>query len=228
MNRRAILALAAAMLTTTSLAASAQEWPTRSVKIIVGFSPGGSADQFGRLIGQELSTAFGQQFYVEDRPGSSGSIGANFTARAAPDGYTLMIGGSGPHITIPAINPKIGYDPIKDFTHIAMIGADSYVLAANPALGVHNIEELLKLARSREAPLTSSSPGPGSLGHLMLEQFKRRAGLDITHVPAPNSGVVDVLGNHINMTMATLLTIGEQIKSGQVVPLAVTSLERNA
>ena len=108
-----------------------------------------------------------------------------------------------------------------------MIGADGYVLAANPALGVHNIEELLKFARARQAPLTSSSAGPGSLGQLMLEQLKRKAGLDITHVPAPNSGVMDVLGNHINMTMATLLAIGEQIKAGQVVALAVTSTERN-
>src|SRR5271154_4945196 len=134
MRTLATLALAATMLTATAAApASAQDWPTRSVKILVGFSPGGSADQFGRLIAEELSTTFGQQFYIENRPGSSGTIAASLTARASPDGYTLMIGGSGPHITSPVINPNIGYDPIKDFTHIAMIGADSFVLIASPA-----------------------------------------------------------------------------------------------
>jgi tripartite-type tricarboxylate transporter receptor subunit TctC len=228
MRKLAIVAVAGAALSGACCAsASAQDWPTRSVRIVVGFSPGGSADQFARLIGQELSGTFGQQFYVEYRTGNSGSIAANLVARAAPDGYTLMIGGSGPHITIPAINPNIGYDPIKDFTHIVMIGADSYVLAANPALGVHNIDELVKLAHARNVPLTCSSPGPGSLGQLLLEEFKRKAGIEITHVPAPNSGVMEVLGNHINMTMTVPLTIGEEIKAGQVVALATSTAKRN-
>jgi tripartite-type tricarboxylate transporter receptor subunit TctC len=203
----------------------AQEWPTRPVKIVVAFAPGGSADQLGRLFAAELSAAFGQQFYVENRPGNSGSIGSALIARQEPDGYSLLVAGSGPHLTGPAINPNIGYDPLKDFTHIAMIAADSFVLAANPALGVGSIAELVKLARSR--PLTSSSPGAGSLGHLILEQFKRRAGVDIQHVPAPNSGMLDVLGNHISMSFTTLLTAGEHIRSGGMVGLAVTSSERN-
>jgi tripartite-type tricarboxylate transporter receptor subunit TctC len=228
MRRPAILALAATVLTASfGTAAVAQNWPTRSVKIIVAFSPGGSADQFGRLIAQELSTTFGQQFYIEYHPGSSGTIGAGLTARAAPDGYTLMIGGSGPHITSPAINPNIGYDPIKDFTHIAMIGADGFALIANPALGATNLAELVKVARAQTTPLTFSSPGPGSLGQLMMEQFKRKAGIELVHVPAPNSGLMEVLGNHINMSMTGLLTSGEQIKAGQVTALAVTSTERN-
>jgi tripartite-type tricarboxylate transporter receptor subunit TctC len=228
MSKRATAVIAAALLAASCFAsARADDWPSRPVRIVVAFSPGGSADQLGRLIGQELSTAFGQQFYVENRPGNSGSIGANFVARAAPDGYTLMIGGSGPHITIPAINPNIGYDPMRDFTHIAMIGADSYVLVASTALGVKNIDELEKLAHGREAPLTSSSPGPGSLGELLLEQFKREAGIAITHVPSPNSGLMDVLGHHIDMTMTALLTVGAQIRSGELVPLAVSSGERN-
>ena len=113
----------------------AQDWPNRPVKIVVAFSPGGSADQFGRLMASELSAAFRQQFFVENRPGNSGAIGSAQVARAETDGYTLLIGGSGPHLTGPAINPNIGYDPLKDFTHIAMIGADSYAWAANPALG---------------------------------------------------------------------------------------------
>jgi tripartite-type tricarboxylate transporter receptor subunit TctC len=203
----------------------AQEWPTRPVKIVVAFAPGGSADQLGRLLAAELSTAFGQQFYVENRPGNSGSIGSAQVARAEPDGYSLLVAGSGPHLTGPAINPNIGYDPLKDFTHIAMMAADSFVLAANPAVGAGSIAELVKLARSK--PLTSSSPGAGSLGHLILEQFKRRAGVDIQHVPAPNSGMLDVLGNHISMSFTTLLTAGEHIRSGGMVGLAVTSSERN-
>jgi tripartite-type tricarboxylate transporter receptor subunit TctC len=203
----------------------AQEWPTRPVKIVVAFAPGGSADQLGRLLAAELSAAFRQQFYVENKPGNSGSIGSALIARAEPDGYGLLVAGSGPHLTGPAINPNIGYDPLKDFTHIAMIAADSFVLAANPALGVRSVAELVELARVK--PLTSSSPGAGSLGHLILEQFKRRAGIDIQHVPAPNSGMLDVLGNHISMSFTTLLTAGEHIRSGGMVALAVTSSERN-
>ena len=203
----------------------AQEWPARPVKIVVAFAPGGSADQLGRLLAAELSTAFGQQFYVENKPGNSGSIGSALIARAEPDGYSLLVAGSGPHLTGPAINPNIGYDPLKDFTHIAMIAADSFVLVANPALGAGSIAELVALARTK--PLTSSSPGAGSLGHLILEQFKRRAGVDIQHVPSPNSGMLDVLGNHISMSVTTLLTAGEHIRSGGMVGLAVTSSKRN-
>ena len=223
--------LATALHATLTLCAAtcshAQEWPSRPVKIVVAFAPGGSADQFGRLIAPELSSIFKQQFFVENRPGNSGTIGAAQVARADSDGYTLMIGGSGPHLTQPAINPNIGYDPLKDFTHIAMIGADSYAWAANPALGVKSIAELVALAKTRKDPITSSSPGPGSLGHLLIEQFKRKAGIDIQHVPAPNSGLTDVLGNHISLTLTAMMTVGEQVKAGQLTALAVTSTERN-
>jgi tripartite-type tricarboxylate transporter receptor subunit TctC len=228
MPPRALVAFAAALLAASPLAsASAQEWPARPVKIFVGFAPGSSADQLARLVGQGLSTASKQQFYVEYRQGNSGSIAASDTARAAPDGYTLMIGGSGPHITVPTLNPKIGYDPMKDFIHIAMIAGDSYVLAANPSLGVRNIAGLVAFAKAREAPLTSSSPGSGSLGQILIEEFKRKAGIEITHVPAPDSGLMEVIGNHINMTLTVPLTAGEQIKAGKVVGLAMSSKERN-
>jgi tripartite-type tricarboxylate transporter receptor subunit TctC len=229
MRRIAKAAVAAAALSAISIAsAAAQEWPTRSVKIIVAFSPGGSADQFGRLIAEPLSETFGQQFYIEYHPGSSGTIGAGLTARAAPDGYTLMIGGSGPHLTSPAINPNVGYDPMKDFTHIAMIGADGFVLIANPTLGIDSLADVVKAARAqKQAPLTFSSPGPGSLGQLMMEEFKRKAGIELVHVPAPNSGLMEVLGNHIAMSMTGLLTSGVQIKAGGVKAVAVTSTARN-
>ena len=207
--------LAAALWLWPAMDAGADGWPVRPVKIVVAFAPGGSADQFGRLLAVDLSAALGQQFFVENRAGNSGAIGSAQVARAEPDGYTLLIGGSGPHLTGPAINPNIGYDPLTDFTHIAMIGADSYAWVANPALGVQSIAELVTLAKTRKQnPITSSSPGPGSLGHLLIEQFKSKAGIDIQHVPAPNSGVTDVLGNHISMTLTAMMTVGEQVKAG--------------
>ena len=144
-------ALIATLWLWSATGARADDWPARPVKIVVAFAPGGSADQFGRLMAAELSVAFKQQFFVENRAGNSGAIGSAQVARAEADGYTLLIGGSGPHLTGPAINPNIGYDPLKDFTHIAMIGADSYAWAANPALGVTSIAELVALAKSRQA-----------------------------------------------------------------------------
>jgi len=205
---------------------SAQEWPAaKPVKIVVPFSPGGSSDQLARLLAPELATTFGQQFFIENRGGSSGAIGAAQVAKSAPDGYTLVNAGSGPHLTSPAINPNVGYDPLKDFTHIAMVAADSFVLVANPALGVKSIADLIQFGRGRN--LTSASPGAGSLGHLILERFKRSAKLNIQHVPSPNSGMQDVLGNHINLTFTTLLTAGLQIRGGLLTPLAVTSPTRH-
>jgi tripartite-type tricarboxylate transporter receptor subunit TctC len=217
--------VAAAVAALISAIAHAQEWPAKPVKIVVPFAAGGSSDQLARLLAPELSATFHQQFYIENRAGSSGAVGAAQVARAAPDGYTLVNAGSGPHLTGPAINPNIGYDPLKDFTHIAMIAADTYVLVANPALGAKSLADLVRIGRSRR--VTSSSPGAGSLGHLILERFKRSAKLDIQHVPGPQSGMTDVLGNHISMTLTTLLTAGSQVRAGKLVPLGVTSLTRN-
>jgi len=219
------LALCACPLVLWSGAAAAQDWPAKPVKIVVPFSPGGSSDQLARLYAAELSASFKQQFYVENRAGSSGAVGSAQVARAEPDGYTFVNAGSGPHLTGPAINLNIGYDPLKDFTHVAMEGADSFVLIASAALGAASIADLIRVGRGK--PLTSASPGPGSLGHLLLERLKRRTGLDIQHVPAANSGMNEVLGNHISLTITTLLTSGEQIKAGRVVPPAVATRERH-
>jgi len=221
------LRLAPACLCTAILAAPAlaQDWPAKPVKIVVPFSAGGSSDQLARLLAVELGATYKQQFFIENRVGGAGALGSAQVARAEPDGYTFVNAGSGPHLTGPAINPNIGYDSLNDFTHIAMEAADSFVFVAGSALGVRSVGELVALARTK--PLTSASPGPGSLGQLILERFKRRAGIDIQHVPAPNSGMNEVLGNHISLTMTTLLTAGEMIRSGKVVPLAVTSAQRH-
>jgi tripartite-type tricarboxylate transporter receptor subunit TctC len=220
--RTALLALVCLGVASSSSHAQ-PEWPARPVRIVVPFAPGGSSDQLARLLAPELSAAFGQQFFVENRGGSSGAIGAAMVANAVADGYTLVNAGSGPHLTGPAVNSNIGYDPINDFTHIAMLAGDSYVLVANPTLGVKSIADLIRIG----GHLSSSSPGAGSLGHLILERFKRSAKLNIQHVPGPNSGMQDVLGNHIPLTLTTLLTAGLQIRAGLVVPLAVTTTKRH-
>ncbi len=219
--------LAALLLCAAALVApaQAQDWPAKPVKIVVPFAAGGSSDQLARLLAPELAAAFKQQFYIENRAGSAGALGSAQVARAEPDGYTFVNAGSGPHLTGPAINPNIGYDPLKDFTHVAMEAADSFVFVASSALGAKSIADLVAIAKTK--PLTSASPGPGSLGHLILERLKRRAGIEIQHVPAPNSGMNEVLGNHISLTMTTLLTAGEMIRAGKVVPLAVTSVGRH-
>jgi len=220
------VAVAVALAIATVVApAGAQEWPAKPVKIVVPFSPGGSSDQLARLLAPELSATFKQQFYVENRAGSSGAVGSAQVARSEADGYTFVNAGSGPHLTGPAINPNIGYYTMKDFTHVAMEAADSFVLVASSGLGAKSVADLIQVART--TPLTSASPGPGSLGHLILERLKRRAGIEIQHVPAANSGMNEVLGNHITLTMTTLLTAGAQIKAGKVVPLAATSLQRH-
>jgi len=221
----AVLGCLAGLALTMAGLSAAEEWPVRPVKIVVPFAVGGSSDQLARMLAPELSAIFGQQFYIENRGGSSGAIGAAQVAKSPPDGYTLVNAGSGPHLTGPAINANVGYDPIKDFTHIAMLAADTYVLVANPALGAKSVADLIQVGRGRH--LASSSPGAGSLGHLILERFKRLSNLDIQHVPAPNSGMQDLLGNHIDLTFTTLLTAGLQIKGGLLVPLAVTSTMRH-
>jgi tripartite-type tricarboxylate transporter receptor subunit TctC len=221
----ALAALLPATLGLTS-PAQAQDWPSKPVKIVVAFAGGGAADLFARLLATELSSAFRQQFYVENIPGSAGAVGSAQVARAHPDGYTLLIGGAGPLLTGPAINPNIGYDTMRDFTHIAMIAGDGYVLIANASSGPKTFQDLRRAPR--QSALTVGSPGAGSLGHLLIEQIKRKAGIELAHVPFRSAGesMTAVLGGHVTMAIQTFSSAGQQVRSGQVIGLAVTSSER--
>jgi tripartite-type tricarboxylate transporter receptor subunit TctC len=198
------------------------------VKIVVAFAAGGAADLFARLLAAEMSSTFGQQFYVENIPGSAGAVGSAQVARAQPDGYTLLIGGAGPLLTGPAINPNVGYDTLRDFTHIAMIAGDGYVLIANAASGPKTFAELRRTGGQNA--LTIGSPGAGSLGHLIIEQIKRKIGIELAHVPFRSAGesMTAVLGGHVTMAIQTFSSAGEQVRSSQVTALAVTSSERVA
>ncbi|MGZ3286986.1 MAG: Bug family tripartite tricarboxylate transporter substrate binding protein [Xanthobacteraceae bacterium] len=222
----------AALVVVASHASHAQEWPNRPVKVIVPFAAAGTTDRMGRLIAEELSKAFKQQFYVENRAGGGGVIGAAQVAHADPDGYTLMIGGYGPHIFAPATTGNLGYDPLADFTHIAMIGGESFIIVANPDLGVRSFAELVQLARTRTAPLNMASPGQATLGALVVEQLMRKPGLlpTLNHVPYRGGGPVmtDLLGNHVPVACITLSAAIEHIHAGTLVPLALISTEHVA
>ena len=222
----------AALVVVASHASHAQEWPNRPVKVVVPFAAAGTTDRMGRLIAEELSKSFKQQFYVENRAGGGGVIGAAQVARADPDGYTLMIGGYGPHIFAPATTANLGYDVLADFTHIAMIGGESFIIVANPALGVTSFAELMQLAKTQTAPLNMGSPGQATLGALVVEQLLRKPGLlpTLNHVPYRGGGPVmtDLLGNHVPLACITLSAAIEHINTGTLVPLALISTERVA
>ena len=153
------VALAAAIATAPSGAAHAQEWPAKPVRVVVPFPAGGSTDRMTRLVAEELTKVFKQQFVVENRPGAGGAVGAAQVARAEPDGYTLMAGGFGPHILGPASGVKADYDPIADFTHIVMMGGETYIFAAHSALGV-KIARGCGAARERQSRSISDRRAP--------------------------------------------------------------------
>jgi tripartite-type tricarboxylate transporter receptor subunit TctC len=223
-------ALLAAVLLVASHACHAQDWPNRPVKVVVPFAAAGTTDRMGRLIAEELSKTFKQQFYVENRVGGGGVVGAVQVARADPDGYTLMIGGYGPHIFAPAAMTNLGYDALSDFTHIAMIGGESFIIVAHPALGVKSFADLVELANNRTGPLNMASPGQSTLGALVVEQLIRKPGLlpNLNHVPYRGGGPVmaDLLGNHVSLGCIVLSAAIEHIRAGKLVPLVLISTER--
>ena len=224
-----VSAIAARSLAAT--AARAEEWPNRPVKIVIPFGAAGASDRFGRLVATELSKALNQQFYAENKPGAAGVTASAEVSRAQPDGYTLVLAGMGPHITGPALNPQIGYDPISEFTHIAMVAGDSTLFAVNPALGVKTLPDLIKLAKSGTVAINCGSPGVGTIGHLSLEQFRRKAGvMNIAHVPYRGGGPlsIDLLGNHVSTAFIATASGIEQVRAGTIIPLAVTTSERVA
>jgi len=224
----------AVMIVCGSDAARAQDWPNRPVKVVVPFAAAGTTDRMGRLIAEELTKTFKQTFYVENRVGGGGVVAAREVARAEPDGYTLTIGSYGPHIFAPAYMSSLGYDPLADFTHIAMIGGESFIIVAHPALGVKSFAELVQLAKSLDKSPTGSlnmaSPGQATLGALVVEQLVRKPGLlpNLNHVPYRGGGplMTDLIGNHVPLGCITLSAAIEHLRAGTLVPLALVSTER--
>jgi tripartite-type tricarboxylate transporter receptor subunit TctC len=222
------LGMALLLAASSAPAFAQQDWPNRAVRVVVPFGAGGAADRLGRIAADHLSKMFKQQFYVENRVGAGGAVASKEVTRADPDGYTLLIGGSGPHIMGPAENPNIGYDPVGDFTHIAMIGGESYALSAQASLGVKSFKELIALSKSKPEPINVGTPGAGSLGQLTLEAILQKKIANFNHVPYRGGAplLTDFFGNHIPVASTPILPILQHAAAGTIVPLGVTSTQR--
>jgi tripartite-type tricarboxylate transporter receptor subunit TctC len=230
MKRLVTTALAAlASLALASGGAGAQEWPAKPVRIIVPYAPGGSADTLGRIAAEQLSEALKQQFVVENKPGAGGVLGSTQVARAAPDGYTLGVSGIATHTIAPAINPNVSYDPIKDFTHVALLGGPPIVFVVHPSVKANTMKEFEDVIRGTKGKkLSYGSPGAGTHGHLMAEAWLKKAGLDMEHIAykGASGAMTDLIGNHIPASSNTLATAAAHIRAGNARALAVTSGKR--
>jgi len=215
---------------TLSLAASAADYPTRPVSIVVAFTPGGPSDVLSRIIGQRLNEILHQPFIIENRPGSGGNIAAEQVARAAPDGYTLLMGNNSILATNAALYKKLSYDPERDFAPIAMIGSQANILVVNPSVPAQSMAELIALAKASPGQLNFASSGHGAAAHLAGELFKAEAKVNIVHVPYKGAApaLQDVMAGHVQMMFATAASVIGLIKSGKVRALAVTTPQRTA
>ena len=210
-------------------AAMAQGYPSKPLRMVVPFPPGGSADILGRSVGQKLGERLGQPVVIDNRPGAGASIGAKAVAEAPADGYTLLLGTVSSHAMSPATN-TVGYDPVKDFTPIAEIASIPFVVLVHPGVPVKNIAELVVLAKSKPGQVTYASAGSGTSNHLAGELLGMAAGIKMLHVPYKGSAPAlnDLLGGQVNAMFDLQLTAMPQIKSGKVRALAMTGAKRSA
>ena len=226
---RAAARLALASLLCVATAALAQgAYPAKPIKIIAPVQPGGGVDLVARTIGERITKALGQPVVVENQSGGGGIVGSQATARAAPDGYTLMVGYVGTHGTNPAVR-KLPYDAVKDFTPIAMVGGTPNVLVVPPSLPPKTLTEFIAYAKANKGKLSYGSSGPGTLTHLAMEQLKVAANLDIVHVPYRGIGpaITDILGGQTQALFPGLAAALPHIKAGKMKPLAVTGTKRH-
>ncbi len=209
---------------------AAADWPTRPIRIIAPSTPGGAADMFARLLCDHFSETFRERCFVENRAGAGGLIGTAATAQAAPDGYTLTTSSTAYHVIAPVISPNPGFDPMKDFTHIAYVGGPPNVFVVNPALGVRSLKELVELGRRGQQPIDYVSPGVGTLGHLLAEFFAQKSGIKLQQIMTrgASQGMMDLISGNVNVGTMTWTSALSQIRAGKVIPIAVTSSARLA
>jgi tripartite-type tricarboxylate transporter receptor subunit TctC len=225
----AVAAVATIAAAASSGPAAAQAWPAKPIRFVVPFPPGGPLDISARLLAPRMAETWGQPVLVDNRPGAGGSVGAALVAKAAPDGYTLLMGALSTHAVNPSLLARIDYDPIRDFAPITMVSIVPNVLVVHPAVKAESVKELIALARAQPGRLTFGSGGSGSGGHLAGELLRSLAKLDITHVPYKGAApaVTDLLGGQITMMFDNLASALPNIRAGKVRALAVTTAQRS-
>ena len=225
-TRRRVLKMTVALVALAAGGArAAADWPTRPVRLVVPFPPGGSTDILARSIAQRLQEALGQPFVVENKGGAGGSIGATEVARAAPDGYTLLMGHIGTLAVNPSLYPNLAYDPVRSFAPVALIARVPNVLVVNPAVPARDVQQLIALAKAKPGALRYASGGNGSAAHIAMEYFKLRTQTDIGHIPYRGTApaVTDVMGGQVEMIMTGVPAVLQQVKAGKLRALAVSS-----
>ncbi|MBC7778881.1 MAG: tripartite tricarboxylate transporter substrate binding protein, partial [Proteobacteria bacterium] len=235
MNRSTRAAVTAKFAVVSTLALFADTthaqpaYPSKPLRLIVPVAAGGNQDLIARNVMQRVSELLGQTVVVENRPGVSGVVGAEFVARALPDGYTwLSIANT--FVTVPAVLPTVPYDPVKDFVTASVIATIPQVLVVNPALPARTVKELIALARTRPGQLNVAMSGAGSTGHMASVAFSRAAKIEVTHVPYKGNApaLIDVIGGHVSLMFDQVSTSIPQIRSGKLRALGVTSAQRSA
>lgn len=221
--------VAAALVAGSTAAADAQSYPNRPVRLLIGFSPGGGADTIARSVAPRLTEALGQQIVVENRPGANGIIAADLAARAAPDGYTLLLA-PGNYAFAPAMIAKLPFDMTSAFAPVSMLAVTPLLVVVHPSLPVQNMKALIALAKKQPGRLTYASGGIGGSAHLATELFRSLTGTDLVHVPYKGTGaaIADLVGGQVPLCFCTLPSVLGQTRSGRLRALAVTTNTRSA
>jgi len=230
-GRRAFLAAACILLSCLAVpGAHAQAYPSKALRFIAPFPPGGTSDVLCRLIAKNLTDTLGQPVAVENRPGAGANIGHEIAAKSAPDGYTIILSNSSTMTTNPHLYKRMGFDPIADFTPVSMVASAGQVLVVHPGVPVKNVAELIALAKAKPGKLNFGSGGIGITSHISGEIFKSKTGVNIVHVPYKGTiqAVTDLVAGQVDMVFADMVPAIPQIKAGKLRPLAVTSQERSA
>jgi tripartite-type tricarboxylate transporter receptor subunit TctC len=209
--------------------ASAQAWPTKTIRLMVPFPPGGSTDIVARIVAQKLSARLGQPIVIENRGGAGGTLGTAVVAKAAPDGYMLTVGTTSTHAVAPSVYAKIDYDPVKDFAPVSLIADTPYLLVVNPSLEAKSVKELVDLARAKPGRLNYASAGVGSTTHLAMEMLKSASKTFVLHVPYNGNGPAGtaVIAGQVEILFGSMPAVLPHVKSGRVRALAVGSPKRS-
>ncbi len=219
----------AALALTVPLLAAGQSYPSKPIRIVVPFPPGGATDILARAVGVELTRAWGQPVPVENRPGAGGNIGADMVAKAAPDGYTLVMGTVGTHAINMSLYSKMPYDTVKDFAPVTLVASVPNILVVHPSLPVKTVHDLIELAKSKPGQIYFASSGNGTSIHLAGELFKTMAGVNMVHVPYKGSApaVADLLGGQVSCMFDNMPSSLPHVKAGKLRGIAVTSARRS-